>query len=595
MQFLVSGDRREWAALGVLAVAFALVHGFLFFALRDLDAARRDEEDHHQLATDARTLALLTTEAEADLRGYHISGDERFREEYMATWKRAEEALAAIAEPRAHAADSRVPELISLVDRRFELFDEALQLRDEVGLEAVAAFIRAEPADLSNNIRTLAAAIAEDSSASAAADARSADRQANLAGGAVIASSIAGFGLLAWIALLSRRSARHARESELGFRRRFGAFAGATPSAAFSVTADHTVVDLNAAASRAFHTDQQRAIGARLDSLIGGDAGSRIVAALDEARATGAPVDLEVVVRADGGRAVDLGGVAFPILGGDEPMMGAVLRDLTDLHEAQRAEEQTRRIMSLVVENSVEAIITVNRRGRILLFNPAAERYLRIPATEAVGRDLVDFVVDEDRPALVEALSGAWAGEGHAAEAKELRIQARSFDGNTLPVEAHVANLAGAGDAAAAVTLRDLSQQERWERSLTEARAQAEGANLAKSQFLSRMSHELRTPMNVILGYSQLLELDDLVTRDQQESVGHIYKSGRHLLSLIDEVLDISRIESGDLSLSLEPVLISELVEESVAMVGPWRLPGEFVSRPTRIRANTWPWPTSSA
>jgi signal transduction histidine kinase len=103
---------------------------------------------------------------------------------------------------------------------------------------------------------------------------------------------------------------------------------------------------------------------------------------------------------------------------------------------------------------------------------------------------------------------------------------------------------------------------------LRQAQAAAEEANLAKSEFLSRMSHELRTPLNAVLGFSQVLELDEL-TPDQRESVTQISKGGRHLLNLINEVLDISHIESGKLSFSPEAVLVSELISETVDLMRP--------------------------
>jgi len=100
------------------------------------------------------------------------------------------------------------------------------------------------------------------------------------------------------------------------------------------------------------------------------------------------------------------------------------------------------------------------------------------------------------------------------------------------------------------------------------AQEAAEAANHAKSVFLSRMSHELRTPLNSVLGFGQLLELEDL-TKDQSDSVGQILKGGRHLLALINEVLDISRIEAGELAFSPEPVLVADLVYEAVDLMQP--------------------------
>ncbi len=111
----------------------------------------------------------------------------------------------------------------------------------------------------------------------------------------------------------------------------------------------------------------------------------------------------------------------------------------------------------------------------------------------------------------------------------------------------------------------ELVERQRW---LDEARREAERANRAKSEFLSRMSHELRTPLNAILGFGQLLEMDDL-DDEQSEAVRQIMRGGNHLLDLINEVLDIARIEAGRMQLSLEPVGPHGLLHDAVALVRP--------------------------
>jgi signal transduction histidine kinase/CheY-like chemotaxis protein len=108
----------------------------------------------------------------------------------------------------------------------------------------------------------------------------------------------------------------------------------------------------------------------------------------------------------------------------------------------------------------------------------------------------------------------------------------------------------------------------RRSKELQEANRKLRAANAAKSEFLSRMSHELRTPLNAILGFAQLLELDEL-TDEQRDSLDHIMSGARHLLGLINEVLDIAAIEAGGLSVSLEPVAVAEVVAEAVGLIRP--------------------------
>ena len=114
----------------------------------------------------------------------------------------------------------------------------------------------------------------------------------------------------------------------------------------------------------------------------------------------------------------------------------------------------------------------------------------------------------------------------------------------------------------------DVLERIRYQEVLRAAKEDAERANLAKSEFLSRMSHELRTPLNAILGFAQLLELDDL-TAEQGSATRHILKGGRHLLELINEVLDLARVEAGHMSLSPEPVNAAEVFQEALDLVRP--------------------------
>jgi len=142
------------------------------------------------------------------------------------------------------------------------------------------------------------------------------------------------------------------------------------------------------------------------------------------------------------------------------------------------------------------------------------------------------------------------------------------FDHTEVPILKTVTRIQISGKEKLMESFVDISLQKDAEKEMQKARIEAEKANLAKSEFLSRMSHELRTPMNSILGFAQLLEMGEL-NSSQNKGVKHILHSGKHLLDLINEVLDISRIESGNISLSLEPIRVSSVIQETIEIAMP--------------------------
>ncbi|MDE3031843.1 MAG: response regulator, partial [Acidobacteriota bacterium] len=150
-----------------------------------------------------------------------------------------------------------------------------------------------------------------------------------------------------------------------------------------------------------------------------------------------------------------------------------------------------------------------------------------------------------------------------------VRSRNRHVDGRWVTVEVRARPLHRTdGDPRAVLVARDVTENVILENALRSAKAEAERANRAKSEFLSRMSHELRTPLNSVLGFTQVLQREEHLA-EQEESLDYIYRAGLHLLDLINEVLDISRIESGAMSVSLESVAIEDLTHDCLALVAP--------------------------
>ena len=144
-------------------------------------------------------------------------------------------------------------------------------------------------------------------------------------------------------------------------------------------------------------------------------------------------------------------------------------------------------------------------------------------------------------------------------------------DGSTFPAELHLGWIDLAGTPHLSALLHDITEHKRAEEETQRALAEAEAASRAKTQFLSSMSHELRTPLNAILGYSQLLLMDDdePLGAERREQIVQIEFSGRQLLSLIGDLLDLPKIESGDLAMDIEPVDVGEVARQAIETTAP--------------------------
>jgi PAS domain S-box-containing protein len=205
---------------------------------------------------------------------------------------------------------------------------------------------------------------------------------------------------------------------------------------------------------------------------------------------------------------------------------------------------------------------------RITYVSPNSEPLVGVTEEEALADGFLRSRVHiEDWPAL-EAAMGRVEDGSSEREVTEYRI-VRDAGSHRWVSAVFVPEIDDDGQIVAVLGyIVDVDDRRRAELAQREAQETADAANRAKSEFLSRMSHELRTPLNAVLGFGQLLEIEDL-SESQRDAVDHILKGGRHLLDLINEVLDISRIEAGDLALSPESVLAADLIQDAVDLLRP--------------------------
>jgi PAS domain S-box-containing protein len=246
-----------------------------------------------------------------------------------------------------------------------------------------------------------------------------------------------------------------------------------------------------------------------------------------------------------------------------------MVEDISERKASEAALEKSRRELQaalkenqLIMDNSQDVICTVNEEGRFVRVNAACEQLWGYKPSELMDRAYMDLVHPDDKIRTAEAnktllVTGKLTDFVNRYVRKDGTIVDVLWSATWSPKDKIIFCVA-----------HDVTDRSRIEKALREAKEEADRANHAKSDFLSRMSHELRTPLNSILGFGQLLDRQS-PSETQRNRIRYILGAGRHLLNLINEVLDISRIESGTLQLSLEPVCIEEAISEALDLMRP--------------------------
>jgi cell cycle sensor histidine kinase DivJ len=232
----------------------------------------------------------------------------------------------------------------------------------------------------------------------------------------------------------------------------------------------------------------------------------------------------------------------------------------------------------LLARNMTDVITRHACNGSVLFASPAAEPLFGTHVQALLGQGLFDRVHVADRPAYLTALADASALG--AIRSVEFRVRRDNADASAAgqfvwvemrcrALDAAVGEGTGKGEVVAVT--RDISSRKEQERALEEARAEAERANAAKNRFLATMSHELRTPLNAIIGFSEMLSTEATLMIDarRRHDYAHlINESGHHLLSVVNGILDMSKIESGNFEITPEPFVPAQVIADCCDMLG---------------------------
>lgn len=246
---------------------------------------------------------------------------------------------------------------------------------------------------------------------------------------------------------------------------------------------------------------------------------------------------------------------------------------------AEETLKKTTLIQKTILNSAAFAIIATDKEGKITLFNPAAEKLLGYGAEEVIGQRADMFHLQEEIDIKARELSEKYHEEYTPGLQAIIKRASKGFieahdwtyirkDGKAIPVSLSISaqkdelgNITGFMGMA-----YDITSQLDYEREIIKARDLAEAGTKAKSEFLANMSHEIRTPMNAILGMAELLK-ETKLDEEQEKYVEIFYKAGEGLLTLINDILDLSKIEAGHFELERYPLSISDVVEKSAEIM----------------------------
>ena len=351
--------------------------------------------------------------------------------------------------------------------------------------------------------------------------------------------------------------------------RKFWSVFHASPSPmSISGLQDGRFLDINAKWAAVMGFDYTEVIGRsalELDIWPSRQARARMVAAFSD---DGVLTDFEgqMKTRVGGLRDFLISGALISIDGADHLLL--VCHDITERKSMERALKNSEREIRTILDTIVETFYRADAEGRIVMVSAAAKPLLGYDPEELIGTRVGDlYATPEERDVFLKTL----AGGGGRVSGFEARLKRK--DGTVIWVSTNAQCIYDRDDNVAGVegTTRDITERKKSEQDLQLAKEEAERANAAKSEFLSGMSHELRTPLNAVIGFSQMLELqkDSALTEQQREYLEIIRTSGEHLLELINEILDLAKVEAGRMNLQTAHVEPGALIDDCIALVVP--------------------------
>jgi len=344
-----------------------------------------------------------------------------------------------------------------------------------------------------------------------------------------------------------------------------------SPDALILLTSQGRIVHWSSGANAIFGYDIDEARGRSLSELVvPADRAEEQARRLDETLTSGSGTYESVRRRKDGSLLyVDVSTRLVRAADG-APLILSAEKDVTHIKVLRDAKLMEARFRDLL-ESTPDGIVMANPTGHIVIANSQAERLFGYESGELRGRSVDTLLPARYREAHVGHRSSYFLQPRKRAMGSGLDLAGLRKDGSEFPIEISLSPLRTEESAFVMSAIRDISERKRFEKALQEKNQELANANQAKDRFLAGMSHELRTPLNAIIGFTGtlLMRLPGPLNDEQQKQLRTVQSSARHLLALINDLLDVSKIEAGKVELTFEEVDCKAVVDEVVATLRP--------------------------
>ena len=341
----------------------------------------------------------------------------------------------------------------------------------------------------------------------------------------------------------------------------------ASADALFAIAPDGAITDVNEEATRLTGYSRKHLVNSRFATYFTDATRARagVEQTLHEKRVIGYELVLitrygrRITVSFNAGVFTDSAGKPLGILAG--------ARDITAQKELEQQLRDSQFYTRSLIESNIDALMTTDPLGIISDVNQQMEALTGFSREELIKTPFKNYFTN---PAQAEEGIKQVLREGKVTN---YELTARAKDGHETVVSYNAVTFNDQGRKLQGVfaAARDVTERKRFEQTLQEKNVELENANLAKDRFLASMSHELRTPLNAIIGFTGtlLMRLPGPLTADQEKQLQTIQSSGRHLLSLINDLLDLAKIESGKVQLNLEPIACKAILQEVATALAP--------------------------